>query len=101
MHEVTCDACFVYVIYWSRGRIQRARSLCRRDPNGAVPNASASEAKNQQQPKGHDDTPTEYWDTYDTINQFYLELGKFFLFKLSHLKFRPFRRGGAEKIGGS
>ncbi|XP_049822999.1 neuroligin-1 isoform X2 [Aethina tumida] len=45
------------------------------DPNGAVPNASASEAKNQQQPKGHDDTPTEYWDTYDTINQFYLELG--------------------------
>ncbi|KAJ8915609.1 hypothetical protein NQ315_003393, partial [Exocentrus adspersus] len=43
------------------------------DPNGAVPNASASEAKNSQ--KDHDETSTPYWDTYDTINQFYLELG--------------------------
>ncbi|KYB27420.1 neuroligin-1 [Tribolium castaneum] len=43
------------------------------DPNGAVPNASASEAKNSQ--KGHEEMNTPYWDTYDTINQLYLELG--------------------------
>lgn len=48
--------------------------LYSRDPNGAVPNASASEAKNSQ--KGHEeDFGTPYWDTYDTINQLYLELG--------------------------
>lgn len=45
-----------------------------RDPNGAVPNASASEAKNSE--KGHEELNTPYWDTYDTINQFYLELGR-------------------------
>ncbi|CAH1368932.1 neuroligin-1 [Tenebrio molitor] len=43
------------------------------DPNGAVPNASASEAKNSQ--KDHEEVNTPYWDTYDTINQLYLELG--------------------------
>jgi hypothetical protein len=45
-----------------------------RDPNGAVPNASASEAKNSQ--KDHEEVNTPYWDTYDTINQLYLELGE-------------------------
>ncbi|KAK9879503.1 hypothetical protein WA026_006570 [Henosepilachna vigintioctopunctata] len=52
----------------------------RGDPNGAVPNASASEAKNAQQ-KGKevvDGGDTPYWDTYDTINQLYLELGERF-----------------------
>ncbi|XP_044750776.1 neuroligin-1-like [Coccinella septempunctata] len=47
------------------------------DPNGAVPNASASEAKNAQQ-KAKDveeGGAPYYWDTYDTINQLYLELG--------------------------
>lgn len=50
------------------------KGLFFRDPNGAVPNASASEAKNSQ--KGHEEMNTPYWDTYDTINQLYLELGK-------------------------
>ncbi|CAH0557628.1 unnamed protein product [Brassicogethes aeneus] len=51
------------------------------DPNGAVPNASASEAKSGPLHTLHDEgigggpSATPYWDTYDTINQFYLELG--------------------------
>lgn len=49
-----------------------------RDPNGAVPNASASEAKNaQQKVKDVEEAGAPfYWDTYDTINQLYLELGE-------------------------
>ncbi|XP_060517630.1 neuroligin-1-like isoform X2 [Cylas formicarius] len=48
------------------------------DPNGGVPNAPASKSHNSQLVNGDsnnvDDHPP-YWDAYDTINQFYLELG--------------------------
>ncbi|XP_017786115.1 PREDICTED: neuroligin-1-like [Nicrophorus vespilloides] len=42
------------------------------DPNGAVPTSPAgSEAKKRTE----DDIGAPFWDTYDTINQLYLELG--------------------------
>ncbi|KAL1494858.1 hypothetical protein ABEB36_010376 [Hypothenemus hampei] len=45
------------------------------DPNGgAMPNAPVTENKPSVQ--NENDIPTlPYWDTYDTINQFYLEMG--------------------------
>ncbi|CAG9767911.1 unnamed protein product [Ceutorhynchus assimilis] len=45
------------------------------DPNGgAVPNAPPTESKNP--PESENEIPKlPYWDTYDTINQFYLEMG--------------------------
>lgn len=48
-----------------------------RDPNGgSVPKAPGSELKNP--PTDENEIPTlPYWDTYDTINQFYLEMGRY------------------------
>lgn len=58
-YEVTQRKCF--------------RFFCR-DPNGAVPNTSSTDAKSSQ--KKHDEINAPFWDTYDTINQLYLEMGK-------------------------
>lgn len=48
------------------------------DPNGgSVPKAPGSEPKNP--PTDENEIPTlPYWDTYDTINQFYLEMGRYY-----------------------
>lgn len=50
-----------------------------------MPNTSAAEAKIQMQ-KGDANAPDQvnapYWDTYDTINQLYLEIGKTILKKI-------------------
>nr|XP_022918704.1 neuroligin-1-like isoform X2 [Onthophagus taurus] len=43
------------------------------DPNGEVKNAVNVDMKNQQ--RSHEDMNLPFWDTYDTINQLYLELG--------------------------
>lgn len=46
-----------------------------RDPNSFVPTASAPEPRNSRNEKEkEEDFP--YWDSYDIINQFYLELGE-------------------------
>lgn len=61
--------------------------VCLRDPNGNSPTASPSEPS--AGPKSaplEDGTHAPFWDTYDTINQLYLELGKYFKINLSELK---------------
>lgn len=45
-----------------------------RDPNSFTPNGSSSEPRNSRNENEKDESA--YWDSYDTINQFYLELGK-------------------------
>ncbi|XP_050309519.1 neuroligin-1-like isoform X2 [Anthonomus grandis grandis] len=47
------------------------------DPNGgALPNAFPTDSKTT--PQSENDIPRlPYWDTYDTINQFYLEMGNY------------------------
>lgn len=49
-------------------------SFACRDPNDAVPNISSTAAKFP--PKKHEENKTLFWDTYEPINQLYLELGK-------------------------
>lgn len=52
---------------------------CSRDPNGGQPTASPSEATAGQKGNSAEDTTAQnapFWDTYDTINQLYMELGK-------------------------
>lgn len=50
-------------------------SLSSRDPNGAIPNSPHSETKNFSEKDGTETAQPPFWDTYDTINQLYLELG--------------------------
>ncbi|XP_031345725.1 neuroligin-1 [Photinus pyralis] len=44
------------------------------DPNGPTPSASTVETLNKGT-QTNDESSTPFWDTYDTINQLYLELG--------------------------
>lgn len=49
------------------------------DPNGA--SQSATNMRRDPNDKNNmDDVVAPFWDTYDTINQLYLELGKPFIF---------------------
>lgn len=70
---------FIFLVTYCLFNI--ASALIYRDPNGPISSSTSLEIKSP--PKGHDDINTPFWDTYDTINQLYLELGNCYVILFS------------------